>query len=73
MEGLENFERFKPSNPHNYTEKQIQDREDFILRNKNEHSKIPEIWSQWLWDWVMSKSDEERIEMITQDKKKEHK
>tara|TARA_R110002073_G_scaffold128691_2_gene274465 strand:+ start:899 stop:1150 length:252 start_codon:yes stop_codon:yes gene_type:complete len=70
MEGLENFDRFKAPNPFNYTEEQLQKRDEFIVRNKTEHPKLPELWSQWLWDWVVSKTDEERVEMMNQDKNK---
>tara|TARA_R110000824_G_scaffold119684_1_gene273891 strand:+ start:264 stop:509 length:246 start_codon:yes stop_codon:yes gene_type:complete len=70
MEDLKKqFDHHVPSNPFNYTEDQLEDREDFIKKNKISHPKLPEVWSQWLYDWISNKTEEERIEMIAQHKK----
>ena len=63
------FQRHVPSNPHGYTEQQLEERELFIIKNKEAHPNLPELWSQWMWDWLTNKTEEERADMMAQHKK----
>lgn len=70
MEIPEGLERHVQSNPFKYSEDQLKEREKFVEENTIAHPKLPELWSQWLYDWIANKTDEEREQMMCEHKKK---
>jgi hypothetical protein len=64
------FERAERTNPFGHSEQKLREREEFILKNKTLHPRLPELWSSWLFDWISTKSEDELKVMMAQKKSK---
>ena len=65
---MEDFPKAPQSNPFNYSDDELEQRESFIKRNKTIHPHVPELWSQWMFDWIYKMTDEEREALMDEKK-----
>lgn len=63
------FERAERTNPFGHSEEKLREREEFIMKNKMLHPRLPELWSSWLFDWISTKSEDELKVMMAEHQK----
>ena len=62
------FEQHIPDNPRGYTDDQLVEKQTLCDEMAASRPKIPHLWVQWCYDWLASKTDEERSRMIAEHK-----
>ena len=58
------FERAKPSNPYNYSEIQLIQRENTLKAMARDYPSLPRKWLEWSHDTIENKSPEEQQAII---------